>query len=92
MARECQFLRLWQDIVKIGMENFFAEILTCKHLQLFDPHFAFMVIGDMEARVLMYYASLEKHWGVRHQSANPSEGRVVSWQDYGTRILSQFYG
>ena len=74
------------------MENLFIEVLVRKHLQLSDPHVAFMVIGDIGTRVLMYYAYLERQSGVHHQSANPSEGRVVSWQDYGTCISSQFYG
>ena len=87
-----QFLRIWQTSVKLGIENLFTEILARKHVLLSDPHSAFLVIGDMGARVLMYYASLEGQWSSRHELLAQTEGRVVSWQDYSTRISSQFYG
>ena len=87
-----QFLQTWQASVQLGLENLFAEILARKHVQLSDPHSAFMVIGDMGARVLLYYASLEGQWSSRHELLTQNEGRVVSWQDYSTRVSSQFYG
>lgn len=87
-----QFLRIWQVSVRLGVENPFTEILARKHLQLSDPHSAFLVIGDVGARVLMYYASLEGQWSLRRELLAQSEERVVSWQDYSTRISSQFYG
>lgn len=57
-----------------------------------DPHSAFMVIGDVGPRVLMYYVFLEGQWSLRHELLAQNEGRVVSWQDYSARISSQFYG
>lgn len=87
-----QFARIWHGSSEIGVENLFAEILARKHLQLSDPHAAFMVIGDMGARVLLYYASLESQWVGRYQLSAKEKIRVVSWQDYSTRISSQFYG
>ena len=87
-----QFARIWHRSSEIGVENLFAEILARKHLQLSDPHAAFMVIGDMGARVLLYYASLESQWVGRYQLSAKEKRRVVSWQDYSTRISSQFYG
>ena len=87
-----QFVAIWQGSVELGVENLFAEILARKHLQLSDPHAAFMLIGDLGARVLLYYASLESQWVGRHQLSAKENRRVVSWQDYSTRISSQFYG
>ena len=87
-----QYVAIWQGSVELGIENSFAEILARKHLQLSDPHAAFMLIGDKGARVLFYYASLESQWVGRHQLSAKENRRVVSWQDYSTRISSQFYG
>lgn len=86
------FVGIWQGSSEIGVENLFTEILARKHLQLSDPHSAFMLIGDMGARVLLYYASLERQWVGRYQLSAKENRRVVSWQDYSTRISSQFYG
>ena len=46
----------------------------------------------MGAPVLLHYASLEGQWSSRRELLAQSEGRGVSWQDYSTRISSQFYG
>jgi hypothetical protein len=87
-----QFLKIWALSCEEGLENLLAEILARKHLQLSDPHSAFLVIGDMGARVLLYYSSLESQWVNRRSLSHQGEKRLVSWQDYSTRISSQFYG
>ena len=87
-----QFLKVWAVSCEEGFEIFFVEILARKHLQLSDPHSAFLVIGDMGARVLLYYSSMESQWVNLRSLSHQGEKRVVSWQDYSTRISSQFYG
>lgn len=79
--------------VEWGVENLFVEILVRKHLNLsiFDPYSVFVVIGDLRARVLLYYAALEHQWALQHQFPIPAERRELSWYDYGAQINSQFY-
>lgn len=86
------FVKVWQDSKEWGVENLFAEILARKHLQLSDPHAAFLIMGDIGARILLYYASLEDQWIIRHHLNVKDDRRLVSWQDYSTRVSSQFYG
>lgn len=50
-----------------------------------------MVLGDVGARVLLYYVALESQWLLRHQSPLKIEKRETSWQDYNPQVLSQFY-
>ena len=57
----------------------FVEILARKHINLSDPYSAFMMIGDVGARILLYYASLEQQWVQRCQSDAIGERREVSW-------------
>ena len=84
-------MKIWTVGRKVGVENIFTKILACKHLQLYDPHVAFMFIGHMGAKDLIYYAFLEWQWMNRHQLSNQTEKRVISWQNYSTCISSQFY-
>lgn len=85
-------MEVWATSCEEGIEDLCAEILARKHLQLSDPHAAFMVIGDMGARVLLYHSSLERQWVSRQSLSYQFDKRVASWQDYSTRISSQFYG
>lgn len=50
------------------------------------------MIGDLGARILLYYASLENQWLLLYQISFALEGRKVIWQDYGVHVTSQFYG
>jgi hypothetical protein len=86
------FHRLWRQSVQLGVENLFTETLARKEIQLSDPHSAFLIIGDIGARILLYYAQLESQWSSRKLRQNEREDRVVTWQDYSLQITSQFYG
>ena len=87
-----RFKELWRQSLDLGIENLFVEILARRHINLSDPYSAFMVIGDVGARVLLYYASLEQQWVWRCHNATIGEKKEVSWQDYGVQVTSQFYG
>lgn len=58
---------------------------------MFDPHYAFFIIGDIGACVLLYYSHLESQWSSRKQRPLEREARVVTWQNYSLQITSQFY-
>jgi hypothetical protein len=68
-----------------------VEILVRKLLNLSDPYSTFVVMGDLGARVLLYYAALEQQWVLRNQYPIPAERREVFWFEYGTQVNSQFY-
>ena len=85
------FQQIWRQSIQRGVENLLAEILAHRHLNLSDPYSAFIVLGDLGARVLLYYASLENQWLLRHQTPLKAERREASWQDYSPQVLSQFY-
>lgn len=87
-----RFKELWHQSLDLGIENLFVEILARRHINLSDPYSAFMVIGDVGARVLLYYGSLEQQWMWRCNNATIGERREVSWQEYGVQVTSQFYG
>lgn len=53
-----QFLRIWKQSVEWKVENMFVEILARRQIKLSYPYSAFIVIGDLGARILLYYASL----------------------------------
>lgn len=86
-----QFHRLWRQIVQLGIENIFTEILARKEIQLSDPHSVFFIIGDIGARILLYYAQLKSQWSSRRLHLIESEARVVTWQDYSLQMTTQFY-
>lgn len=73
-------------------ENVFVEILACNHLQLLDPFSAFVMIGDVGARVYLYYADCEEQLHLRRTAARHIDVRHVDWTDYGTQLAQQFYG
>ena len=85
------FLKWWKHSLEWGVENLFVKILAHRHINLSDPYYAFIVIGDFGARILLYYASLENQWLLRHQFPIPAERGEVSWQEYGNHVTSQFY-
>ena len=86
-----RFQQVWQQSETWGVENLFAEILARREIYLSDPYSAFIVIGDLGARVLLYYVSLEHQWLMGHQIPAQIEKRKVSWQEYGSQMSSQFY-
>jgi len=47
-----QFQIVWQQIVRLGLENLLTEILAWKEVYFSDPHF-FLVIGDIGARIFV---------------------------------------
>ena len=55
-----QFQTLWQFSVSLKYENLFTEILARKHLRLLDPFAAFVKIGDVGARIYLYYSMCEE--------------------------------
>ena len=83
---------MWQQSEEWGVENLFTEILARREIHLSDPYSAFITIGDLGARILLYYASLENQWLLRYQIPVPLEGRKVTWQEYGVQVTPQFYG
>lgn len=66
-------------------------MLVRRHLNLSDLYSAFIVLEDLGARDLLYYAFLENQWLLRHQFPVDAKRREASWQDYGSHIMSQFY-
>lgn len=86
-----RFHKLWQQSVKWGVENLLVEILVRRRLNLSDPYSVFVIIGDVGARVFLYYATLEHQWVLRHQFPIQAGRREVSMFEYGTQINSQFY-
>ena len=82
---------MWQQSEVWGVENLFVEMLARREIYLSDPYFAFMVLGDLGVRVLLYYVSVENQWLLGHQIPVQVEKRKVSWQEYGTQVNSQFY-
>ena len=70
------FQEVWQQSVEMGVKNLFVEILAQKHLQLSNPHSAFLVVGNMGARILLYYSSLKNQWLLRHEWPAETEKQV----------------
>lgn len=87
-----QFQELWDFATKCLSENLFTEILARKHLILLDPFQAYIVIGDVGARIYLYYADCEDQLYNRRTLGRQVEERVVDWTDYGTQMAQQLYG
>ena len=51
--------------MKCLVENLFTKILARKHLILLDSFTAYVVLGNVEARVYLYYAECEEHLHIR---------------------------
>ena len=87
-----QFERMWHFSVKHHEENLLVEILARKHLRLLDPFSAFIMIGDIGARIFLYYADCEEQLHLRRSAARHIDDRHVDWADYGAQLAQQFYG
>ena len=85
------FQQIWKQSTEWGVENLCAEILARRHLNLSDPYSAFLVLGDLGARVLLYYATLESQWALRYQFPLVAERREATWRDYSPQVMPQFY-
>lgn len=87
-----QFQAIWDFCEKFNVKNLFTEILARKHLRLMDPFSAFVLIGDVGARIYLYYADCEAQLQLRRTSFRHLKGRQVDWTDYGVQMSQQFYG
>lgn len=67
-----QFQRMWHQSEVWGVENIFVEILARREIQLSNPYSAFIIIGDLGARIILYYTSLESQWSHCHQFSKQS--------------------
>jgi hypothetical protein len=54
-----EFETLWDRVVLVGKENLLVEMLCRNVLKLNDPLAAVILIGDVEARISIYYMDLE---------------------------------
>jgi hypothetical protein len=54
-----EFKTLWDRVVLAGKEDLLVEMLCRNVLKLNDPLAAVILIGDVGARVAMYYMDLE---------------------------------
>jgi hypothetical protein len=83
---------LWDRVVLAGKENLLVEMLCWNVLKLNDPLAAVILIGDVGARVAMYYMDLElwirEKWIREMRSAQP---RVMHFKDYGPGITHDIY-
>lgn len=87
-----QFQELWTFSVTCDVENLFAEILARKHLRLLEPFEAYIVLGDVGARIFLYYADCEEQLHIRRTIGRRVDEREADWSDYGTQMSQQFYG
>ena len=85
------FLKVWQHSVEWKVEKLFVEILAIMHINLTYPYSAFIVIENLGARILLYYATLEGKWLLKSQFHVNAERRKVTWHEYNHHITSQFY-
>jgi hypothetical protein len=87
-----KFETLWNRVVLAGKENLLVEMLCRNVLKLNDPLAAVILIGDVGARVAMYYMNLElrirEKRGSEMRSAQP---RVTHFKDYGPSITHDIY-
>ena len=86
-----QFESLWDFSVSLKYENLFTEMLARKHLRLEDPFAAFVKIGDVGARIYLYYSGCEEQLQVRRSTGREVPERAVDWADYGSRMSQPFY-
>ena len=63
-----QFQTIWNFCEKFNVENLFTEILASIHLRLMDPFSAFVLIGDMGARIYLYKVDCEEQLQLRRTS------------------------
>lgn len=87
-----QFQTMWEFSVELKVENLFTEILARKHLRLSDPFAAFLKIGDVGARIYLYYSGCEEQLQLKRSNGRYVAERVVDWVDYGSQMAEQFVG
>lgn len=63
-----QFQQLWKLAVYHQMEDLVAEILARGDLHLLEPAQAYMLVGDIGVRVLLYHRELEMSQAARRRS------------------------
>lgn len=74
-------MKLWQQSVEWGVESLILEILVGRQIYLSNPYSAFIVMGDLGARIFFYYAIVEDQWILKQQFIVNAERREVSWQE-----------
>jgi hypothetical protein len=84
-----EFETLWDQVVLAGKENLLVEMLCQSVLKLNDPLAAVILVGDVGAKVAMYYMDLELR--IREKRAREMRSaypRVTHFKDYGPGITS----
>jgi hypothetical protein len=87
-----EFETLWDRVVLVGKENLLVEMLCRNVLKLNDPLAAIILIGDVGARVAIYYMYLELR--IREKRAREmrsAQPRVTHFKDYGPGITHDIY-
>ncbi len=79
------------SLVEVFSGESFTEILARKHLILLDPFAAYVVLGDVGARIYLYYAECEEQLHMQRVEGRRVEVREVDWDDYGTQMSKDFY-
>ena len=83
---------MWDRVVLAGKKNLLVEMLCRNVLKLNDPLAAIILVGDVGARVAMYYMELElqirEKIGRKTEFAQP---RVMHFKDYGLGIIYDIY-
>lgn len=87
-----QFQTLWTLSMGFSEENLFTKLLSWKHLKLLDPFSAFVVMGDVGARIYLYYANCKEQLQNKRTTSSQCEELQVNWTDYGVQMAQQFYG
>jgi hypothetical protein len=76
----------------LGKENLLVEMLCRNVLKLSDPLAAVILMGDVGARVTMYYMELELRIREKQgREMQPASLRVTNFKDYGPGITHDIY-
>ena len=87
-----EFEALWRKVEVIGKGNLLVEMLCRNVLKLSDPLAAVLIMGDVGARVTMYYMELElRIREKRGRELRPVLSRVTHFKDYGPGITHDIY-
>ena len=87
-----EFEALWRKIKVLGKENLLVEMLCRNVLKLSDLLAAVLLMGDVGARVTMYYMELElRIKEKRGRELRPVLSRVSHFKDYGLGITHDVY-
>jgi hypothetical protein len=87
-----EFEELWHRVEVVGKENLLVEMLCRDVLKLNDPLAVVILIGDVGARVTMYYMELElRIREKRGREMRPTSLRVTHFKDYGPGITHDIY-